>query len=131
MKQQLIIFLSLIFLSSYYSVEIFANDKQVFKSSKRIQVYSVSQNFWDVKSGDTLGNIIKKLTPDNPATRDSLSQQIIHLNPNAFILGDANKLKANVRIWLPNGMPVSLRKNKKDKYEIRSFSWGQAYKIKR
>lgn len=136
MKTQLKLFFSIFFLSIYYNAELFANDIQTSSTSRRIQVYSVSQNFWDVKSGETLSGIMKKLLPDNPAIHDSLSQQILDLNPEAFIQSDANKLKANTRLWLPNAIPLTPTKYTRDKYtrdkyEIRSFSWGQAYKTRR
>jgi len=131
MKHQLKLFISVFLLSTSYCIELFANDNSPSSGSKRIQVYSVSQNFWDVKSGETLSGITKQVLPDNPEMRASLSQQIIDLNPVAFISGDANRLIANIRLWLPNGVPVTPEKYKEGNYEIRSFSWGQSYKIKR
>jgi hypothetical protein len=53
--------------------------------SKRIEVYSLSQNYWDTRYGDTLGDIVHHLLPNNPAKREALKQDIVHLNPQAFI----------------------------------------------
>jgi len=99
--------------------------------SKRIEVYSINQNFWDVSPGETLGDIVKHLLPDNPHLREKLQAQIVKLNPLAFNQGNPDKLKANARLWLPNNAPALSRVKSKEKYEVRSFSWGQAYKPKR
>ena len=99
--------------------------------SKRIEVYSISQSFWDVTPGETLGDIVKQLLPDNPAMRKKLLNQIVELNPDAFSKSNPDNLKANVRLWLPNNAPAMQQVKDKNKYEVKSFSWGQVYKAKR
>ena len=99
--------------------------------SKRVEVYSISQNFWDVTPGETLGNIVKQLLPDNPGLRNKFQAEIVALNPNAFSKSNPDNLKANVRLWLPNNASAMQQVKDKNKYEVKSFSWGQVYKPKR
>jgi len=99
--------------------------------SKRIEVYSISQNIWDVSPGETLGGIVKHLLPDNPHLHEKLQAQIVKLNPHAFSQNNPDRLKANTRLWLPNNIPAIPQIKNKIKYHIKSFSWGQVYKSKR
>ena len=92
--------------------------------SKRIEVYSISQNYWDVQAGDTLSQIIKQLLPYNPAMRKSLSKEVVSLNPGAFIQNNPDMLKANTRLWLPNNAPKKTSTPDHSKYDVKSFSWG-------
>ena len=98
---------------------------------KRIQVYAISQNFWDVTPGETLGEIVKQLLPDNPSLRNTLLHEIVKLNPDAFSHNTPDQLKANVRLWLPNNAATIRNSVDKNKYNIQSFSWGQLYTPKR
>jgi len=93
--------------------------------SKRIEVYNISQNYWDVSPGDTLSNIVMQLLPYNSVMRKKLSSEIIKLNPHAFVQNQENSLKANVRLWLPNHISTANKSVDKDRYNIKSFSWGQ------
>jgi len=99
--------------------------------SKRIEVYSISQNFWDVSPGETLAGIVNYLLPDNPHLHEKLQVQIVRLNPHAFSQGNPDSLGANIRLWLPNNVPAIPRIKDKNIYHIKSFSWGQVYKSKR
>lgn len=99
--------------------------------SKRIEVYAISQSFWDVTPGDTLGDIVKQLLPNNPSMRNTLLHEIVRLNPGAFSKSNPDNLKANVRLWLPNNSPAMRSTTDKNKYDIKSFSWGQVYRPKR
>ncbi len=99
--------------------------------SNRVQVYAISQSYWDVAPGETLGEIVKQLLPDNMGLRKALQSKIIELNPNAFSRSNPDNLKANVRLWLPNNAPAMQQVKNKQKYEVKSFSWGQVYKPKR
>ena len=72
------------------------------KTYFRIEVYPVTQAYWDVKPGETLGEIVKQLLPNNPAMRKRLMNEIVELNPDAFSSSNPDNLKANVRLWLPN-----------------------------
>lgn len=93
--------------------------------SKPIEVYPLSQNFHDVASGETLQQIVLQLLPNRPAQRASLMQAIVQLNPAAFVKQNPNRLKAGVRLWLPNNPPHFAPALDVSKVQIKSFSWGQ------
>lgn len=93
--------------------------------AKRIEVYTLSQNFHDVAAGDTLQQIALQLLPNRPAQRARLMRDIVQLNPSAFVKQNPNRLKANVRLWLPNNPPRSAPQQKNRNLHIESFSWGQ------
>lgn len=99
-------------------------------NSKRIEVYAISQNYWDVTPGETLGDIVKQLLPDNPSMRSTLQHNIVKLNPNAFSQSNPDNLKANVRLWLPNNASAMRRSVDKNKYKTESFNWGQVHRPK-
>ncbi len=92
--------------------------------SKRIEVYSLSQNYWDTQYGDTLGEITHHLLPYNPAKRESLQQDIIQLNPKAFINGDPARLLAGKRLWLPGYMKQADTKANPAMTTVETYSWG-------
>lgn len=96
----------------------------LFADSTRIHVYPISQAYYDVKAGDTLGEIIHKILPNAASLRSSLITDIVRLNPDAFIDGDPNRLKARVRLWLPNNTTGLGDRVNKDKFTIRDYSWG-------
>lgn len=136
MKKRPTLLLLFTILSIFLCSELSADNSSIIdttthNTSKRIEVYSISQNFWDVNTGDTLGEIVNQLLPDNPGKRKALLLKIISLNPDAFIQNSPDQLKDNVRLWLPNSTPVLYKAFDKNKYDIQSFSWGQVYKIKR
>jgi len=135
MKKYFILFKGLLLLSSFFCAALYANENRAYNGSKRIEVYSISQNFWDVKPGETLGEIVIKLLPHNPAKRESLALKILSLNPDAFSGGNPDKLRANIRLWLPNstlGSTLGIEhKTRNGLYEVKSFSWGQVYRTKR
>ena len=92
--------------------------------SKRIEVYSLSQNYWDTRYGDTLGNIVHHLLPNNPAKREALKQDIVHLNPQAFINGNPEQLLADKRLWLPGYMKQADSKADPETTTVERYSWG-------
>ena len=92
--------------------------------SKRIEVYATGQAYWDVHPGDTLGEIIAQLLPNNPARRNSLMAEVVKLNPAAFSDHNPDFMRANVRLWLPAHSLALNRPIDKNKYHIKSFSWG-------
>ena len=92
--------------------------------SKRIEVYSLSQNYWDTRDGDTLGEIAHHLLPNNPTKRATLEQDILHLNPQAFINGDPERLLADKRLWLPGYMKQADSKADPRTTTVEKFSWG-------
>jgi len=93
-------------------------------SSRRIEVYSLSQNYWDTQNGDTLSSIVLHLLPNNPAKHETLKQDIVQLNPEAFIGGDPDKLLANRRLWLPGYMKQADTKADADTTIVEHYSWG-------
>ncbi|MCW9048368.1 MAG: hypothetical protein OQK46_09855 [Gammaproteobacteria bacterium] len=99
--------------------------------SKRVEVYAISQNFWDVTPGETLGDIVKQLLPDNPGLREKLLYQIVELNPDAFSQSNPDNLKANVRLWLPNNAPAMRQVKDNKLFNVKSYSWGQVYTPRR
>lgn len=124
MNKRLTLFLSIILPCVVYS-------QSPASQAKRIEVYSISQNFWDVAPGETLGDIVKHLLPDNAGLREKLLYQIVELNPDAFSQSNPDNLKANIRLWLPNNAPAMQQVKDKNKYKVKSFSWGQSYKARR
>ncbi len=100
-------------------------------TSKRIEVYAISQNFWNVIPGEMLGDIVRQLLPDNPQKRKMLLKEIVRLNPDAFSQSNPDNLKANIRLWLPNNTPIRGSQMDKSRYETQSFSWGQVHRVKR
>ena len=119
---------SCLFISATLCTELIADTSQ---NSKRIEVYSISQNFWDVRQGDSLSGIVLQLIPENKSKRKKLFNEILKLNPHAFIQNNPDNLKTNVRLWLPNGSAVRNIPDKSKKYDIKSFDWGQVYRVKR
>ena len=92
--------------------------------SKRVEVYSLSQNYWDTQPGETLGEIAAQLLPNNPSMRQKLMADIVNQNPNAFADGNADFMRANSRLWLPNNLIQNDSKVDAERTEVESFSWG-------
>lgn len=99
--------------------------------SKRIEVYSLSQNYWDVQYGDTLSSIAHHLLPNNPSKRQALQQDILHLNPDAFIAGQPEKLQAGKRLWLPGYMKQADSKADPATMTVETYSWGNIKRPKK
>jgi hypothetical protein len=91
---------------------------------KRIEVYSLSQNYWDTQVGDTLGSIVQHLLPNNPSKRAALKQDIVRLNPGAFINSNPEQLLANKRLWLPSHMKQADSKADPATTKVERYSWG-------
>jgi Tfp pilus assembly protein FimV len=98
--------------------------------SKRIEVYSLSQNYWDTQRGDTLGEIVLHLLPNNPSKHEALKQDIVHLNPQAFIGGDASRLLAGKRLWLPGYLKQADTRVDPATTRVESYSWGNIKRSK-
>ena len=102
-----------------------------YAESKRIEVYSLSQNYWDTKSGETLGEIAAQLLPNNPGMRQKLMDDIVSQNPDAFPDGNADRMRANTRLWLSNSLSQTDSKANSRHTEVESFSWGNIKRPKR
>lgn len=116
-------FLSCLALPPYVN----ANEAQAehkLKNSIRVEVYSLSQNYWDTQNGDTLGDIARHLLPNNPAKYQALKQDIVHLNPHAFINGNPEQLLADKRLWLPGYMKQADNKVNPATTKVERYSWG-------
>ncbi len=93
-------------------------------ASKRIEVYALSQNYWDTRAGDSLSLIVQHLLPNNPGKRAALMQDILALNPAAFINGDINRMLADTRLWLPGYMKQADSKADPATTIVERYSWG-------
>ena len=93
-------------------------------TSKRIEVYTLSQSYWDTQYGDTLGSIVYHLLPNNPSKRDALMWDILNLNPDAFIDNDPARLLAGKRLQLPGYMKQADTKADPDTTIVERYSWG-------
>ena len=94
------------------------------QKSRRIEVYVLSQNYWDTKYGDTLDEIVMQLLPNNPSKREALKQDIIQLNPDAFINNDPAQLLANKRLWMPGYMKQADSRADPETTIVERYSWG-------
>ncbi len=96
--------------------------------STRIEVYPLSQNYWDIKTGDTLGEIVNTLIPDNPYLQEKLVHDILSLNPDVFPGGNPNHMLANRRLWLPNAVKQPGDETNASDFIIETFQWGSIKK---
>ncbi|NOQ88731.1 MAG: hypothetical protein GQ550_07385, partial [Gammaproteobacteria bacterium] len=92
---------------------------------------SLSQHYWDVQYGDTLGGIAHHLLPNNPMKREALQQDILHLNPNAFINAQPEKLLAGRRLWLPGYMKQADSRADPATTIVETYSWGNIKRPKK
>lgn len=63
--------------------------------------YSAGIRFLHVQKGQTLHNIVKRLYPERAEEWPKLTKDIVRLNTHAFINSDPTKMKAGVRLTLP------------------------------
>ena len=96
--------------------------------STRIEVYPLSQNYWDINNGDTLSEIVDTLIPGNPYLQKKLIRDIVSTNPHAFPGGSPNHMLANKRLWLPNAVKPPKDSTQPSGYTIESFQWGSIRK---
>ena len=96
--------------------------------STRIEVYPLSQNYWDINNGDTLSEIVDTLIPGNPYLQKKLIRDIVSTNPHAIPGGSPNHMLANKRLWLPNALKPPKVSTQPSGYTIESFQWGSIRK---
>ena len=113
------LFICGVFVSSYAGGTVAEQQK-----SRRIEVYSLSQNYWDTQYGDTLDEIVTQLLPNNTSKREALKQDIVRLNPDAFIKNNPAQLLANKRLWMPGYMKQADSKVDPATTIVESYSWG-------
>ena len=94
------------------------------EGSKRIEVYTLAQSYYDTQHGDTLGEIVAELLPNNPGKHESLRQEILGLNPDAFIDNNPDRLIAGKRLRLPGYINEADSRVDPNAYTVESFSWG-------
>lgn len=70
------------------------------------EAYNADIRYLHVQKGQTLHNIVRRLYPDRAKEWPKLSQDIVKLNPHAFIDNDPTKMKAGVRLTLPKKVVV-------------------------
>ena len=93
-------------------------------SAKRIEVYALTQNVWEIQPGDTLSEISAQLLPNNPAKWASLQQDILLLNPDVFINADPKKMIAGKVLRLPGYMKQADSKTDPKVTIVETYSWG-------
>jgi len=96
--------------------------------STRIEVYPLSQNYWDTKTGDTLGEIVDTLIPGNVYLQEKLMSDILSLNPQVFPGGNPNHMLAHKRLWLPNAVKQPNDSISASGHTIETFQWGSIKK---
>jgi hypothetical protein len=96
--------------------------------STRIEVYPLSQNYWDIRTGDTLGEIVNTLLPSNPYLQEKLMRDIVSANPHVFPGGNPNHMLANKRLWLPNAVKPPNHATNPSGYTIETYQWGNIKK---
>lgn len=99
--------------------------------SKRIEVYSLGQHYWDTQSGETLGEISQQLLPNNPAMQQRLMKDIVALNPDAFQNNNPHRMKANTRLWLPSHLTKADTPVNRAHTQVETFSWGNIKRPRR
>ena len=97
----------------------------------RIEVYPLSQHYWDTQPGETLSQVAAQLLPNNSGMQQKLMRDIIQQNPDAFQDNDADYMLANVRLWLPNRLAQTDSKVDPERTRVESFSWGNIKRAKR
>jgi hypothetical protein len=68
--------------------------------------YSTGVRYLHVQKGQTLHNIVRRLYPDRVDEWPKLTNDIVRLNPDAFINSDPGQMKADVRLELPKKVVV-------------------------
>ena len=74
--------------------------------------YNSEVRYLHVQKGQTLHNIVKRLYPERAKDWAKITKDIVRLNTHAFINSDPTKMKAGVRLKLPQKvvLPVKAKK---------------------
>jgi hypothetical protein len=70
------------------------------------ELYNADVRYLHVQKGQTLHNIVRRLYPERVKEWPRLTQDIIELNPEAFVDNDPAKMKAGSRLKLPKRVVV-------------------------
>lgn len=65
------------------------------------QAYDAGIRYLHVQKGQTLHNIVKRIYPERVKEWPKLTSEIVRINPHAFINNDPTRMKADVRLKLP------------------------------
>ncbi|NOQ88645.1 MAG: hypothetical protein GQ550_06945 [Gammaproteobacteria bacterium] len=76
------------------------------------ETYNADIRYLYVQKGQTLHNIVRRLYPDHRKEWQSLTNEIVRLNPQAFVNNDPTKMKAGMRLELPQKLVVRSKKAK-------------------
>ncbi len=68
--------------------------------------YSSDIRYLHVQKGQTLHNIIKRLYPSRVKEWPKITDDIVHINPHAFVNSDPRRMKAGVKLTLPKRLVV-------------------------
>lgn len=98
--------------------------------SIRVHVYKLSQQYWDVLPGDTLSGIVDSLLPAGNDKQQQLMRDIVELNPGAFLDGDPDRLRANVRLWLPNAVQRPVKPRTGEHVTVEHYEWGSIKRVR-
>lgn len=80
--------------------------------------YSAEVRYLHVQKGQTLHNIVKRLYPDRPQDWPKLTKDIVRTNTHAFINSDPTKMKAGVRLKLPQKVVLQTAPQKAKKVGV-------------
>ncbi len=70
------------------------------------EAYNTDIRYLHVQRGQTLHNIISRLYPKRKKEWPQLTRDLVRLNPHAFVNNDPTKMKAGVRLKLPEKVVV-------------------------
>ena len=70
------------------------------------EVYNTNVRYLHVQKGQTLHNIVKQLYPNREKQWPKITNDIVRQNPHAFINNDPTRMKADVRLTLPQKVVV-------------------------
>ncbi len=113
---------------SYLVLMLRLSTSLVWAESTRIEVYPLSQNYWDIKTGDTLGEIVNTLIPGNLYLQKKLMPDIVSTNPHVFPDGNPHYMLANKRLWLPNAVKPQDDSINTSGHIIETYQWGSIKK---
>ena len=77
------------------------------KPRKKQAPLQFSDQQYQVQSGDSLSKIAQRLSKNNQHNRNDIAHWLLVNNPHAFINNDANRLKAAVRLTLPQAVDLT------------------------
>lgn len=95
MRNQLFVTLAVIVFLAVPIQSVFADQAKASDISK------VDVRFLYVQPGQTLHNIVKRLYSHRKSEWPKITKDIVRMNPQAFVNNDATKMKAGVRLELP------------------------------